>query len=584
MTRLDVAVLAAYLLGMLVLGVRYVGRNRGARDMFAAGGRSPWWVSGLSGFMTLKSAGTFVVWGGLAYREGVVAIAINMCIGISGLLVGWVVAGRWRQLGVTTPAEFVQLRFGPNAVQLYTWAMMALRIVSTGVALYAVAVMLVALVPLAPGHPLRDEATGLLSLPFAILLFGAIVVVYTAVGGLWAVLMTDVMQFIVLQLSVLLLIPLLWLRLDTTAPLAVPAGFFSPFSAQYTPWFMIGWIAVHFFLVGAEWAFAQRYLCVPSPRDARKSAYLFGALYLVSPALWLTPPLLFRLLRPGVDSEQAYILAAQAVLPAGMLGMTMAAMFAATASSLSGQINVFAGVLTDQFYRRLYRPAATEHELVRAGRRFALLIGAVVMIVAILIPRLGGAEKIVLTLTGMLFGPLLAPTIWGLLSGRIGTGAVFTCAFGSFAAGLWVRLGADPGGPFDGGWMAQWIQANPRVTDILVGVVLPVLILSCAQLLGRGDRRQWQAVRARMATAKSEAQAERTDISGDHSPARVVAISLATSGLLMLGLAAFNRQAWEMMVSFGIALLMLATVAGWGAAQALLAAWRHSRTTPSRRA
>ncbi|HYG07112.1 MAG TPA: hypothetical protein VD865_12005 [Stenotrophomonas sp.] len=575
MTRLDAVVFALYLLAMLALGLRYVSRNRGARDMFVAGGRSPWWVAGLSSFMTLKSAGTFVVWGGLAYREGLVAIVLNTCIGVSGLLVGWIVAGRWRQLGVTTPAEFVRLRFGGAAVQLYTWAMMGVRIVSTGVALYAVAVMLVALVPLAPGNPLRDPATGHLSLHVAIALFGAIVIIYTVAGGLWAVLMTDVMQFIVMQLSVLFLIPLLWLRLDSAVPVAIPEGFLSPFSSQYTPWFMAGWVGVHFFLVGAEWAFAQRYLCVPTPRDARKGAWLFGALYLISPALWLTPPLLYRLLQPGVDSEQAYILAAQAVLPTGMLGMAMAAMFAATASSLSGQINVFAGVLTEQFYRRLQRPDASERRLVAAGRVFALLIGIALVAVALCVPQMGGAEKIVLTITGMLFGPLLAPTIWGLLSGRIGSGAVFTCAFGSFAAGLWVRMGIEPGGPFDGGALAHWVQANPRVTDVLVGVVLPVLILSTAQLLARGERPQWHALRQHIAAAKQEAKAEPIDIGDDHSPARVVALSLATSGLLMLALALFNPQAWAMLTLFGGVSLALATWAGWRPALALRTAWRR---------
>jgi len=553
---IDLAVLALYLLATLALGLRYAGRNRRSRDMFTAGGRSPWWVSGLSGFMTLKSAGTFVVWGGLAYREGVVAIAINTCIGLSGLLVGWLVAGRWRRTGVTTPAEFVELRFGPGAVQLYTWSMMGVRIVSTGVALYAVSVMLVALIPLAPGHPLRDPATGHLSLLFAIGLFGAIVVTYTVVGGLWAVLMTDVLQFIVLQLAVLLLIPLLWLQVQSGAPLAaLPPGFFSPLSQQYTLWFMAGWVGVHFFVVGAEWAFAQRYLCVPSDTDARRSAWLFGALYLVSPALWLSPVLLFRMLHADADPEQAFILAARSVLPAGLLGLTMAAMFSATASAISGQINVFAGVLTEQFYRRLFRPAASERQLVAAGRGFALLIGIALIAMAWHVPRLGGAESVVLTITGLLFGPLMAPTVWGLLSGRIGTGAVFATTLGSFAAGLLLRFGLAADGALAHWPLAGWVQANPRVADVLVGAVLPVLILAVAHLCAPTTRPQWLSVQARMAAYTP------TPISGsgsyDHSPARVVGLSAGVSGLLLLALVpASPAHRWPL-GAFGVLLLAI---------------------------
>lgn len=562
MALIDCIVLAAYLIGTLAVGLHYAGRNKRSQDMFAAGGQSPWWVSGLSGFMTLKSAGTFVVWGGLAYREGVVAIAINTCIGLSAILVGLFVAGRWRRTGVTTPAEFVELRFGKGAVQLYTWAMMGVRIVSTGVALYAVSVMLVALVPLEPGHVLRDPVTGHLSLKFAILLFGAVVITYTVAGGLWAVLMTDVLQFIVLQLAVLFVIPLLLLKVNSGVELAaLPAGFFSPTSDQYTWWFMAGWVGVHFFLVGAEWAFAQRYICVPSDRDAKKSAYLFGALYLISPALWLTPPILFRMLRADADPEQAYILASQLVLPAGMLGLMMAAMFSATASAISGQINVFAGVLTEQFYRRLFRPAASDARLVAAGRWFTLLIGVALVVVASLVPYLGGAEKIVLTLTGMLFGPLMAPTIWGLLSGRIGVAAVMATAGLSFLAGLWVKFGLN--GPLGSPALAAWVQANPRIADVLVGAVLPVAILTVAHLLRRKPQPAWSAVQARVDAYAPTPPGEH---GVDHAPAKVVALSLGASGLLTLALLAFNRDGRAALLVFGLALLAIA----W-------AAWRVSR-------
>ena len=556
MTLIDCLVLGAYLIGTLLVGLHYAGRNKRSSDMFAAGGKSPWWVSGLSSYMTLKSAGTFVVWGGLAYREGVVAVAINTCIGVSALLVGLFVAGRWRKTGVTTPAEFVEIRFGMRAVLLYTWSMMAVRIVSTGVALYAVSVMLVALVPLESGNVLRDPATGHLSLRFAIVLFGAIVVTYTVAGGLWAVLMTDVLQFIILQLAVLFVIPLLLMKIHSGIPLAeVPEAFFSPISDQYTLWFMAGWVGVHFFLVGAEWAFAQRYICVPTDRDARKSAYLFGALYLISPALWLTPPILFRMLQADANPEQAYILASQLVLPAGMLGLMMAAMFSATASAISGQINVFAGVLTEQFYRRRFRPKASESNLLRAGRLFTFLIGVALIVMALWVPEMGGAEKIVLTLTGMLFGPLMAPTIWGLLSGRIGSGTVFVTAFVSFAVGLFVRFGMEAGDAFSRNSLGYWIQANPRMTDVLVGAVLPVLILTVAQLSSRRTDPGWHEIERRTATYEPTTLDHGDTV--DRAPARVIAISLAASGLLTLSLLLFNEEGRLALFIFGTLLLLI---------------------------
>jgi Na+/proline symporter len=554
---IDGLVVALYILGTLAIGLVAGRRTRSSSDMFSAGGHSPWWVAGLSSFMTLKSAGTFVVWGGLAYREGVVAITINTMIGFSGLAVGWLLAGRWRRLGVATPAEFVALRFGRGAVRFYTWSMLVVRIFSTGVALYAVSVMFAALVPLAPGTPFRDAATGNLSVAATVTIFGAIILFYTIVGGLWAVLMTDVLQFVVLQLAVLFVVPLLVMLLNSGVPhIAVPQGFFRPISDRYNLFFLIGWAAVHFFFVGAEWAFAQRYISVPTERDAKKSAWLFGALYLVSPTVWLATPILYRMIDAHADPEQAYILASKLVLPAGMLGLMMAAMFSATASAVSAQINVFAGVLSEQFYRPLFAPHADERHMMRAGRMLTLLIGLALIGVALIVPYAGGAQQIVLTITALLLGPLMAPTVWGLLSRRIGLAALLTAALTSFAAGLVIKFPMAPGGPLDRFALAQWIQGNPRLTDVLVGAVLPNIVLALFHVSRTATHPGWVETQRR-----SAAYAPTLPGSADHGSGNIVAISLAGSGLLMLALIAIDDQGRTPLAIFGTAMLLLAGIA-----------------------
>ena len=183
-------------------------------------------------------------------------------------------------------------------------------------------VTLCALIPLPENAPFRDAHTGNLAVWWAILLCGALVVVYTVAGGLWAVLMTDVLQFIVLTAGVLFVVPLSVARVGGlgTFRASAPDGFFQPTTGEYTWWFLIGWVAIQFLSVGGEWAFVQRYLCVPTPADARRGTYLFGILYIVSPVVWMLPPMLYRVSNPGVDHEQAYILACRDVLPAGMVG------------------------------------------------------------------------------------------------------------------------------------------------------------------------------------------------------------------------------------------------------------------------
>lgn len=348
MTVADFLILAVFLASMVLIGVVFARENDSVSEMFGAGGRSPWWVSGLSSYMTFFSAGAFVVWGGMAFRLGITAILINLCHGVAALLAGYFVAGRWKRLGVRTAAEFIELRFGATALQVYTWSMLGVRVVSSGVALYALAVMLTALMPLPEGYWFRDAASGHVSISFAIAIFGAIVIAYTMIGGLWAVLMTDVLQFVVILLTVLYTLVAIVVQGGgwSGALSAVPSAHLDPAQVTLPTIFFIGWTLLHFFQFGAEWAYAQRYLSVPTGPDARRGMYLFGVLYLISPIVFLAPPLIFRGIEPNANPEQAYMLAAALVLPSGMLGMVVAAMFSATASSVSAQLNLYAGVLT----------------------------------------------------------------------------------------------------------------------------------------------------------------------------------------------------------------------------------------------
>ena len=561
MQPVDYIVLAVYLGAICLIGLALSVKNKSSQDMFAAGGESPWWTSGLSAFMTMFSAGTFVVWGGIAYKYGFVAVIINLCYGVAALLVGVFVAGRWKKLGVKTPAQFIELRFGAAAVQFYTWAMMAFRILGVAVSLYSLSIILVAMMPLGAGNLLRDPDTGNLSLFCAVLIFGGIVVIYTMAGGLWAVLMTDVLQFIVLNLAVLFIVPLALAKVG--GPVAfinkAPDGFFALTTDKYTWFFMFGWVMIHFFMIGAEWAFVQRFICVPNVKDAKKSTYLFGILYLVSPMLWLLPPMIYRVIDPNADPKQAYILACRAVLPVGMVGLMVAAMFSATASMVSSQLNVFAGVLTDEFYRRLIRPQASEKSLVNMGRIFTIIIGAVVVGVALAIPYLGGAEKLIITAASLMVGPLLAPTIWGLFSRRVGISAVWVTAGISFVLGLIVKVGLG-----EGGWLvtegtrsiSDWIGANGVTVDLTIGVVVPIIVLLIMQHLTKATAEGWNKVdRLIRETESGGAKSVASDL-----PAKIVAGCLLACAVLMFTLTALNQQDRLLLGGFGGVLLLIAAV------------------------
>ncbi|MBU3021339.1 hypothetical protein [Aestuariibacter sp. A3R04] len=516
MTLYDLFVFGIYVAGMLGVAVVFYKKNNTFKDMFAAGGQSPWWVSGLSSYMTLFSAGTFVVWGGMAFKHGLVAISINIASGCAALLVGFFIASKWKTLSIATPAEYIQQRFGTLAVRYYTWMLMFVRIVGSAVALYALSTIL---------QPLMPGATG--SVVSIIVICGIVIVLYTIIGGLWAVLMTDVLQFIVLSISVFFTV---WLALTNVNDLnefasKVPEDFLNWTSAGYSWYFLVGWMAIHLFMLGAEWAFVQRFLSVPTKKDAKKSALLFGALYIVSPGIWLLPAMLFRGVDATANPEQAYILMSQSLLPLGMLGLVAAAMFSATASMVSSQINVFAGVLTDNLYLHWLRPNATDKEALWAGRIFTAILGCLIVVLAVAIPYLGGAENIVFSMMSLFISPLFAPALWGLFSKHIGQSAVWITALSAALIGYCLKFGLAEGGlltqielltP-----LASWSQANDRMMDIYAGVVTPLLVLSLLELKGRIEG--WQSEAWKNLTMAEEQEAGTAD---NYLPLFIVTLSL----------------------------------------------------------
>ncbi|MGX9522906.1 sodium:solute symporter family transporter [Vibrio mediterranei] len=486
MALVDIFVIVAYLAALLFTGFVISKRIHNAKDLFAASGQSPWWLSGISAYMTMFSSGTFVVWGGIAYRSGLVGVTICMTYGISALLIGYKVAAKWRASGVSSAGEFVRLRYGSAAFSFFTWMNILSRVIGVGVAIYSISVLVSALISVDPSSAfgfLSDPETGNLSVSWAIMITGIVVVGYTIAGGLWAVMITDILQFIVLGVSVVIAVPLLFMAQGGIAPAfhALPEGHLNLLTSDYTLWFMIGWTALNALKVGGEWAFVQRSLSVRSPRDAQKANYLFGVVYLVSPILWLLPPLLYAGINPAANPEQAYILSVEHVLPAGLLGLMIAAMFSATASMADSEINVFSGALTMEIYARNKRDGCTDQQLVKAGRIFTMILGVVVVLVALGVPYFGGAERVVLTAVNLLVGPMIMPIVWALLSPRIKSNALWTTVVISFVLSFIMKFIL----PTSGGAIADWIANNQNIAEQITGLLVPALILGTFELSGR---------------------------------------------------------------------------------------------------
>lgn len=410
MAQLDFVVMAVFALLIFAIGLTFtrVGSKSG-QAFFEAGGETPWWINGLSLFISYFSAGTFVVWGSIAYSSGLVANVIQLTMAISGLIVTLFIAGKWKKTGVATAAEYIGKRFGSKEKQFYTYLTLLLSLFTTAAVLYPVGKMVYVATP----FTLNECIIGI----------GLIIVLYTAAGGLWAVLVTDVVQFVILSAAVIIVIPI---ALDNIGGISnliekAPTGFFEPFNQEYTFEFMLAFIAYQTFYIGGNWSYVQRYTSVSDVKNAKKVSGIFTILYLFSPLIWMLPPMIYRIINPsltGLETEGAYMMLIQTVMPAGLIGLVLAGMISATSSKANTTINMAATVFAQDIYKNLIRPAAGDKEVIFIARFFTLLFGILTILVAIWIPSAGGIVEVVLSTASIAGGALFAPIIWSLFSKR----------------------------------------------------------------------------------------------------------------------------------------------------------------------
>lgn len=464
MGQLDFIVMAVFALLIFAIGLTFTRMSsKSGQAFFEAGGETPWWINGLSLFISYFSAGTFVVWGSIAYRYGLVANVIQLTMAISGLIVTLFIAARWKRTGMSTAAEYIGKRFGSREKQFYTYLTLMLSLFTTAAVLYPVGKMVYVATP----FTLNQCIVGI----------GFIIVLYTAAGGLWAVLVTDVVQFVILSAAVIIVIPIALDNIGGVSNLVrkAPDGFFNFFNQEYSLEFMLAFVAYQTFYIGGNWAYVQRYTSVSSEKNARKVSGIFTILYLVSPVIWMLPPMVYRIINPnlqGLESEGAYMMLIQSVMPAGLIGLVLAGMISATSSKANTTINMAATVFAQDIYKKLIRPASSEKEVIFMARFFTLLFGIATILVAIWIPSAGGIVEVVLSTASIAGGALFAPIIWSLYSKRTRGVSVVTATLAALIINLFFKV------------------VSPSLLDIKLsrametafGMGIPVLVMLCFEL------------------------------------------------------------------------------------------------------
>lgn len=549
MQHLDILTILLFAAGILCTGLLFAKRGKNLKSFFAAGGSVPWQINGLSLFMGFFSAGTFVVWGSIAYSLGWVSVTIQWTMAVAGFLVGLFIAPRWHRTGVLTVAEYITRRLGLATQKTYTYLFLFISLFTTGAFLYPVA----RIVEVSTGLPLSA----------CVLLLGGVCILYVAAGGLWAVVVTDVLQFIILTAAVVIVVPLAFDKVGGVGAFieSVPAQFFDCLNGEYTVGFVVAFGIYNAIFLGGNWAYVQRYTSVRNGRDARRVGCLFGGLYLISPILWMLPPMLYRVFDPslsGLESEGAYLLMCKEALPVGLLGMMLGGMIFATASSLNSTLNISSGVFTNDIFRRLApaRLAGNDRVLIRVARLSTLVFGVLAIIVALLVPLMGGIVNVVISVAALTGVPLYLPVIWTLFSKRQTGTSVLTTTLLSLAVNALFKFVTPLAG-----------FSLDRAEEMMLGVGFPVVVLLCFEL--------WYALRGRESEGylrykaletecarEKETVAETEPVHSDDNrfSIRVIGTGIALTGLVivLLGFAADHGR--TMVFSTGAALMLLG---GW---------------------
>lgn len=456
MQSLDLITIFIFALGIVVMGLSFSGKGRNMKSFFAAGGAVPWQMSGLSLFMGFFSAGTFVVWGSIAYTLGWIAVSIQWTMAIAGFLVGFFIAPRWHKTGALTVAEYITRRLGVNTQKTYTYLFLFISLFTTGSFLYPVAKIV-------------EVSTGL-PLDACILLLGGFCILYVAAGGLWAVMSTDVLQFVILTAAVLIVVPLSFERVGGVMSFieSIPDSYFHLANGEYSIGFIVAFGVYNAIFLGGNWAYVQRYASVNSQSSARKVGILFGTLYVVSAVLWMLPPMIYRVVNPSlgaIEAEGAYLMMCKEVLPAGLLGLMLSGMIFATASSLNATLNISSGVVTNDIFKRIF-PQSTDKTLMKVARISTIAFGLLAIVVALLIPLMGGIVNVVISVAALTGVPLYLPIIWTLFSKRQTGCSVLSTTLLSLGVNALFKFIT----PFFG-------FGFNRAEEMIVGVVFPVVCL-----------------------------------------------------------------------------------------------------------
>jgi len=450
MTPLDLALVAAYLIGTLLLSA-WLGRGHASAEDYYVGGRAmPWWALALSTMATQSSANSFIgipAFVALVPGGGMTWLQYELAVPLGILIVMVVFVPVFRGLGLVSIYEYLELRFDRPTRLLLSGVFLVSRSLATGVALYAAAVVV-------------QVCTGL-PLVWCVVLMGGVTVVYDMMGGMQAVVWTDVLQMGILLLGIVACLGYGlaaaggWSGvLSGVDPARLPAIQWAHGigdGARAPLWgFVLGGLVLYVAYYGVDQSQVQRQLSAASVPQAQRLlaanalgrfplTLLYAALGLVLAAVYAQSDVL----KSAVPAGRLDFLVPRFIehfLPAGVRGLLVAAVLAAAMSSLDSALNSLSAATMRDFVE----PHVPVSRRLLVARLVTAGWGILITAVGLQADRLGSSVIEAINQVGALFyGPLLAAFACGILDRRATGAAVRSGVAAGLAVNLllWMGLG-----------------------------------------------------------------------------------------------------------------------------------------------
>jgi len=415
LTTLDWVVIVAYFAVNLGIGAYYYRKASGSTSEFFVSGRSvPWWLAGTSMVATTFGADTPLVVTGLVYQYGIAGNWLWWSMAMSGMLTVFFFARLWRRAGVLTDMEFAEIRYaGKPAAFLRGFRAAYLALPVNTIIMGWVNLAMVKILMLTLGITHRNAI-------FLTLGICAFILVYTTASGLWSVLWTDMIQFVlkmfvVIALAVFALravggIQLLKIKLDyASATMKNPVDFTS-----FVPDWTSGWFIMFLIYLSVNWwaswypgaepggggYVAQRIFSAKDERHSLAATLWFNiAHYAIRPWPWIITALVAVVLFPNSkDHEAGYIMVMIQYLPPSLRGLMLAGFAAAYMSTMATHINLGASYLINDIYRRFIKKDSSESHYVLVSRICTVIVTVIAAIAAQYMNTIEGAWKFLIAM------------------------------------------------------------------------------------------------------------------------------------------------------------------------------------------